>query len=288
MIKIVTDRAADIPKEVSDELNIKIIPFMINVDGKHITADENMTPEEFYDIVDSCTEIPSTGQMSPLEIENIYREIGKDDPIIHITMSAKGSGVNNTSNLVASQLNEEGFDITVVDSATYAMVLGSTVILAAKMAKDGCGKQEIIDAVTEIFSRDTAYFIVDDLTYLKKGGRIKATTMAISKVLDIKPILYVNDGLVEAFKKVRGLKKAISTLVDYVEERIDNPEECDVMLLDSNAPDKVEIIEEMIRERVNPKSITKVKIGPVITAHAGTGLIGVYFKHKKPFKDYEN
>lgn len=288
MIRIVTDRAADIPKEIAEELSIEIIPFMINVDGRQIIADVNMTSEEFYDIVENCEEIPSTGQMSPAEIESIYRKIGSDNTIIHITMSARGSGVNNTANVVAAALNEEGFDITVVDSGSYAMLIGNGVILAAKMAREGKSKQEIIDAVTEIYKRDTAYFLVDDLTYLKKGGRIKATTMAISKVLDIKPILKVNDGLVEAFKKVRGLKKALSSLVDFVEERIDDPGECEVMILDSNAPDKVEIVTQMIKERVNPKKITYAKIGPVITAHAGTGLLGIYFKHKKPHYEYEN
>ena len=111
--------------------------------------------------------------------------------------------------------------------------------------------------------------------------------MAISKVLDIKPIMMINDGLVEAFRKVRGLKKATSMLVDFIEERMDNPSEDEVMILDSDAPDKVEIVEQMVRERINPKKITYAKIGPVITAHAGTGLVGVYFKHKKPYYEYK-
>lgn len=288
MVRIVTDRAADIPKEIAEELDIKIIPFMINVDGKQIVADINMSAEDFYEIVEHCTEIPTTGQMSPVEVENVYREIGHGDEIIHITMSAKGSGLNNTSNMVARQLRDEGYDITVIDSGKFTMIIGYAVILAAKMAREGKSKQEIIDTVTEIYDRDTAYFLVDDLTYLRKGGRIKATTMAISKVLDIKPIMMINDGLVEAFRKVRGLKKATSMLVDFIEERMDNPSENEVMILDSDAPDKVKIVEQMVRERINPKKITYAKIGPVITAHAGTGLVGVYFKHKKPYYEYRN
>lgn len=288
MIKLVTDMAADIPKSIAEELDIEVIPFMINIDGKQIVADINLSPQEFYEIVESCQEIPTTSQMSPADIENIYRGIGKENTIIHITMSAKGSGINNTSNLVANQLNEEGFDITVIDSTMFAYVFGCVVVEAAKMAKNGASKQEIIDFAKESFERDTAYFLVDDLTFLRKGGRIKATAMAISKVLDIKPILNINDGLVEAFKKVRGTKKALNTLVDYIEERMDNPSENSVMILDSNAPDKVEVVEQLVRERINPKSITYAKIGPIITSHAGTGLVGVFFKHKKSYMDYDN
>lgn len=287
MIKIVTDSAADIPKSIAEELDIEILPFMINIDGKQIVADKNLTPQEFYKMVENCVEIPSTSQMSPADLEDIYRKIGAENTIIHITMSARGSGINNTSNLVAAQLNDEGFDITVIDSGKFTMIIGDTVIKAAKMARNGASKQEIIDFANENYARDTAYFLVDDLTFLKKGGRIKATTMAISKVLDIKPILFINDGLVEATRKVRGLKKSLSVLVDFIEERMENPEENEVMILDSDAPDKVEVIEEMIRERIKPKAITYAKIGPVITCHAGPGLVGVYFKHKKPYTKYD-
>ena len=287
MIKIVTDSAADIPKSIAEELDIEILPFMINIDGKQIVADKNLTPQEFYKMVENCVEIPSTSQMSPADLEDIYRKIGAENTIIHITMSARGSGINNTSNLVAGQLSDEGFDITVIDSGKFTMIIGDTVIKAAKMARNGASKQEIIDFANENYARDTAYFLVDDLTFLKKGGRIKATTMAISKVLDIKPILFINDGLVEATRKVRGLKKSLSVLVDFIEERMENPEENEVMILDSDAPDKVEVIEEMIRERIKPKTITYAKIGPVITCHAGPGLVGVYFKHKKPYTEYD-
>lgn len=287
MIKMVTDSAADIPKSIAEELDIEILPFMINIDGKQIVADKNLTPQEFYKMVENCVEIPSTSQMSPADLEDIYRKIGAENTIIHITMSARGSGINNTSNLVAAQLNDEGFDITVIDSGKFTMIIGDTVIKAAKMARSGASKQEIIDFANENYARDTAYFLVDDLTFLKKGGRIKATTMAISKVLDIKPILFINDGLVEATRKVRGLKKSLSVLVDFIEERMENPEENEVMILDSDAPDKVEAIEEMIRERIKPKAITYAKIGPVITCHAGPGLVGVYFKHKKPYTEYD-
>lgn len=287
MIKIVTDSAADIPKSIAEELDIEILPFMINIDGKQIVADKNLTPQEFYKMVENCVEIPSTSQMSPADLEDIYRKIGAENTIIHITMSARGSGINNTSNLVAGQLSDEGFDITVIDSGKFTMIIGDTVIKAAKMARNGASKQEIIDFANENYARDTAYFLVDDLTFLKKGGRIKATTMAISKVLDIKPILFINDGLVEATRKVRGLKKSLSVLVDFIEERMENPEENEVMILDSDAPDKVGAIEEMIRERIKPKAITYAKIGPVITCHAGPGLVGVYFKHKKPYTEYD-
>ncbi len=288
MIKIITDAAADISKEQAREFDIKVLPFMITTGDKQIIADENLDREEFYDIIINSAEVPTTSQMSPADIEDIYRSIGKDAEILHITMSGRASGVNNTANMVAKSLNNEGFDIKVVDSTSFSLAYGRAVIEAAKMAMADKSREEIINYITEVYNRDTAYFLVDDLTQLKKSGRIKATTMAISKALDIKPILTVNDGLVEAFRKVRGLKKAIATLVDFIEERMENPQENEILILYSRAEDKVEIIEKLIRERINPKAIEYAKIGPVITTHAGVGVLGVYFKHKKPYTQYEN
>lgn len=155
------------------------------------------------------------------------------------------------------------------------------------MAKAGKGKEEILAYLEETYHRDTAYFVVDDLTYLKKGGRIKATSMVVGNLLDIKPILNINGGLVEAYKKVRGLKRAMAILVDYAEERMEKPEENEIILLHSKAPDKVEILEKMLEERLHPKKIVVRQIGPIITSHAGCGVTGIYFKHQKPYESYE-
>lgn len=288
MIHIMTDSAADIEKNVAEELKIEILPFMIHFKDRSICADVNLKPDEFYGMIRESDEIPTTSQMSPADVEERYRKIGSDgEPIIHVTMSANGSGIYNTSCLVAQQLNSEGFDITVIDSTMFTYLIGRPVTEAAKMAQSGASKEDIISYLNKCYHRDTAYFIVDDLTYLRKGGRIKATAMAISKVLDIKPILNINGGLVEAYKKVRGLKKAMATLTDYVAERMDDPENNEVILLHIDAPDKVEIVKQMIEERVKPAKISVREIGPIVTAHAGIGLVGVYFKHKKPYEEYE-
>ncbi len=287
MIKIMADAAADIPKELAEEWDIEILPFMIYLGDKAVKADVNLAPETFYTMLEESGCVPTTSQMSPADVEKVYRRLCENgDSVIHITMSANGSGIYNTSRMVAEQLNDEGFDITVIDSTMFAYVIGYTVVEAAKMAKAGKSKEEIVRYVNEVYHRDTAYFVVDDLTFLKKGGRIKATTMAISSLLDIKPILNINDGLVEAYKKVRGLKRAMATLAAYAEERMDCPEENEVVLLHSNAPDKVEILKAMVEERVHPKKITVVKIGPIIASHAGLGLMGIYFKHKQPYESY--
>ncbi len=289
MIRIMTDSAADLDAKTAKDLGIAVLPFMIRLGEETVLADVNLKPEEYYEILRNSQEAPSTCQMSPLDIENLYRELGKDgDSILYITISSKASGVYNTACLVAEQLNAEGFDITVYDSTMFSYIIGNGAIMAAQMAKEGKTKEEIIAALDEIFKRDTAYFMVDDLSFLKRGGRIKATTMVVGSLLDIKPILNVNDGLVEAYKKVKGTKRAIATLVNYAVERMDNPEENEVFLLHTDAEDKIEILQKMVEEKLNPAKISIHKVGPIITSHAGLGVVGIYFKHKEPYESYTN
>lgn len=279
MVKIMTDLSADLTKEQALELGIKVLPFYINYPDESILADLDYTPDMFYEKFKSTDEMPATSQATPGILEDMYRELGKDDPIIHITIPANSSGIVNTALNISTQLNDEGFDITVVDSSMYSLGIGVNVIEAAKMAANGASKDEIVAFLRERFEKDRVYFIVDDLKYLQKGGRIKATTMVVSKVLDIKPILWSNDGMVEAFAKVKGMKKAISKIVEIVNENIEDKENTEVYVLDADAAQNAQLTEDMLKKS-GVKTVVRGKVGPIITCHAGVGVFGLYFRHK--------
>ncbi len=281
MIKIMTDLSADITKEQAKEYGIAVLPFYINCGEESILADLDYTADMFYEKFKSLDELPGTSQATPGILEDMYRELGKENEIIHITIPANSSGIVNTARNLSNQLvEEEGFDITVVDSSMYSLGIGVNVIEAAKMAQNGATKSEILAFLNERFEKDKVYFIVDDLKYLQKGGRIKATTMVVSKVLDIKPILWSNDGMVEAFDKVKGLKRAISKMVDIAAEKIEDPENATVYIMHADAEKPAELLAETVKTKINPKAIEFGKVGPIITCHAGVGVFGIYFKHK--------
>ncbi len=281
MIKIMTDLSADITKDMAELFDIAVLPFYINYGDDSILADVDYAAETFYEKFKANDEMPSTSQATPGLLEDMYRELGKDNQIIHITIPSNSSGIVNTARNISAQLiEEEGFDITIVESSMYGLGTGINVIEAAKMAKDGATKDQILTYINERFEKDKVYFIVDDLKYLQKGGRIKATTMVVSKVLDIKPILWSNDGMVEAFDKVKGLKRAISKMVDIAAEKIDDPQNQTVYVMHADAEKSAELVAEMIKTKVNPKAVEFGKVGPIITCHAGVGVFGIYFKHK--------
>lgn len=280
MVKIMTDMSADITKEQAEKHGIAVLPFYINFGDESILADIDYTPQMFYDKFKTFEEMPSTSQATPGILEDMYRSLGNDEPIIHITIPANSSGIVNTARMISENLADEGFDITIISSSMFSYGTGANVIDAAEMAEKGASKEEIVEFLNERFEKDRVYFIVDDLSYLKKGGRIKATTMVVSSVLDIKPILWSNDGMVEAFAKVKGMKRAVAKIVDHVEESIDDAENCEVCIMHADAPEKAELLKNMIEERISPKSIRVAEVGPIISCHAGLGVFGLYFRHK--------
>ena len=280
MIKIMTDMSADITKEQAEKYDIKVLPFYINCGDESILADIDYTPGMFYEKFASLKNIPATSQATPDILEQMYRDLGKDNQIIHITIPANSSGIVNTARMISAELAEEGFDITIIDSSMFSYGIGANVVAAAEMAENGSTKEEIVAFLKERFEKDKVYFIVDDLTTLKKGGRIKATTMVVSAVLDIKPILCSSDGKVEAFAKVKGMKKAISKLVDCVEENIEDVENTQICILNAGCPEKAELLKNALVSRFGERDFWEGEVGPIITCHAGMGVFGLYFRHK--------
>lgn len=279
MIKIMTDMSADITKAQAEELGISVLPFYINCGDESILADIDYTPQSFYELFKTSEELPATSQATPAILEDMYRAQGKENQIIHITIPGNSSGIVNTARMISSELNDEGFDITIVESSMFSYATGANVVEAAKMAANGATKDEIVAYLTERFEKDKVYFIVDDLSTLKRGGRIKATTMVVSAMLDIKPILCSNDGMVEAFAKVKGVKRAVAKLVDCVEENIDD-KNSEIAILNADCLEKAETLKNMIAERIGAENFRMAEVGPIITCHAGVGVFGVYFKHK--------
>ncbi len=283
MVRIMADKSADIPLEFVKEHDLKILPFYINMGDESILADAEYGAEEFYNLLKTAEENPKTSQCTPDFVEDLFRELGKDgEPVVYVSIPQNASGAFTTANMMAQKLiEEENMDITVIDSKTFSMGIGVPVMEAVVMAENGATKEEIISFLTETFERDSVYFVVDDLGYLKKGGRIKASTAVIGEILDIKPVLTNKDGMVEVYQKVRGGKKALAKLVEEAENKMDCPEEGEIYLLSADAEEKAELLKKMLQKKVMAKEIKCYPVGPVITTHAGLGVVGIYFKHKK-------
>ena len=229
-------------------------------------------------------EIPTTS-MVPMEIiENEFRKnLDEYDAQVFVTMSSKGSGGYNAANLIKDKIEDETgkkTNITVIDSMLYSMLFGKAVVAMAQKAREGAELNEILD-VYEAFTKNArAYFMVDDLKHLQKGGRIKSGTALVGSLLGIKPILTINDGLVEAIGKERGKQRAINKIADLAVNDYDTELKSKIWIANGYADEGCNEVIRLLKEKLDNPPIEMFNLGCIVGTHAGSGLIGIIFDKK--------
>jgi DegV family protein with EDD domain len=276
-IAIVTDSTSDIPEALREKYNISVIPLTIHFGHEEYTDDgRSITMDEFYHKIKDSPHFPTTSQPSPGSFIQLYRKLLKDHKsIISIHISDKLSGTLGSALLAAEDM--KGEDITVINSKAAHAPLGLIVLRAARMNIGGSSKQEIIEEVEKMIKKVRAFILPRTLENLVRGGRIGKARSLMASMLDIKPILTLTeDGHIGMFKTVRSWNKAKTAAIDSIGELITGKGSLIVSISDANAAEDVVEVEEEIKRLYFPKEIMKVKIGPVVGTHVGTG-IGITF-----------
>lgn len=284
-ILLMTDSGSDIGMERAAEYGIKVLPLKYSFDGEKYYLDGiDQTIEEFYEMEKSIDDVPKTAQISPLEFEEAFEEAYKEgyDTVIYTSLSGAASGTCQNAVMMANQVmsEHEGFKIEVIDSRTYSVLYGFAVIEGAKLLREGKSAEEIIERIKKICYSANAYFLTDDLTHLKKGGRINAATFAVANLLDIKPVLVLKDGLVEQGAKLRGTKNIYKKLVDAAKAMGDfNLGK--VYTVHTCVYEKAADLKAAINEQFPDVEVGDTLVGPTIGCHTGPDLFGiVYFGEK--------
>ena len=278
-IKIISDTNADVPKEYVEKYDIDIIPSILFVDDKSYRDFYDIDAEGFCEIlktVTDSTKLSTTQANVEAFLESFRKWTAEGYKIILFTISSEGSGTFQTANLAKNYLLEEmDADIDIIDSRTYSIVYGRAVIEAAKMASEGADKEAIIARSKEIIESGNAFFAVDSLKFLKKGGRIKPAVAAIGEILNIKPLLAVDDGLINNVEKIRGSKRVIPRIIELLKETDYTPG-CPIYALDGGSPENTKAMCEALEKEFGIKPEI-AKIGPAILLNTGPGLSGVIY-----------
>ncbi|MEA2016315.1 MAG: DegV family protein [Actinomycetota bacterium] len=276
-VAIVTDSTSDIPKEIGEQLNIKIIPLkVIFGDESFLDDGEQITLEEFYEKIRTSEKLPTTTQPTPKDFIEAYNEILKEsDSIISIHISKKMSGTINSAELAKKQL--PGKDIEIVDSEVVHFPLGFLAMNAATLAQEDKTKEEILKGLDEFKSKIKVLFVPSTLEYLKKGGRIGKAKGLIASLLEIKPILTLHDGEVAQFKTTRRWNQAKTELINSMKTMVKEPRKLIVSIGDSDAKKDAIDMYERIKDTFNPKEIIRVDIGAIVGTHLGPGGLGITF-----------
>ncbi len=276
-IAIITDSTSDIPKDLAEKLNIKVVPLSVIFEQESFLDDgKEITLKEFYKKIRTSKKLPTTTQPTPKDFIETYTDILRNyDSILSIHISKKMSGTINSAEMAKKEM--PGRDIKIIDSEYVHLPLGFLVLKAAQLSQEGRSKQEILKEVYDLKSKIKVLIVPSTLEYLKKGGRIGKAKGLIASILEIKPILTLHDGEVSQFKTTRRWNQAKSELINSIKTMVKNPQNLTVSVGDSDAKEDAEEMYGRIKETFNPKKILRVDIGTVVGTHLGPGGLGITF-----------
>lgn len=279
---ITTDNNSDLPEEYYKEHGIGCTYLSYSMDGVNYTHDNFLPVHEFYERMRNGS-LPTTAQVNPDAARALlepYLKEGKD--ILHIAFSSGLSGTYNSTKIAADELAEEypQRTIVVIDSLGASLGQGLLVHYAQQMKEAGEDLKTVAEWV-ESHKRNIAHaFTVDDLNHLYRGGRVSKTTAFVGSMLNIKPVMHVdNEGKLVAVGKIRGRKKSILELVKMMDEKIGSyKESCDTIFIShGDCEEEAHFLEEKVKEKYNVKTVIINHVGATIGAHSGPGTLALFF-----------
>ncbi|MCJ8011259.1 DegV family protein [Paenibacillus sp. KQZ6P-2] len=276
---IVTDSTADIPEELVSKYDIHVIPLRLMFGEETFEDGVDISAEVFYKRLVQSDQLPTTSQASPADYMHVYQNImtmHPGSPIISIHISSGLSGTYQSA-VLAKSLMEDPPEITVVDSKSASYGFGLLVVHAARLAAEGKSVDEIVSSVEQMRQQRKLYFLVDTLEYLQKGGRIGKAAAIIGNLLNIKPILSIDEeGIIYAVEKVRGRKKAIARMIERFQEDLGGIQNINVAVGHTADPATADPVLEELSRHYHLGEVVLTNIGPVVGSHVGPGTLAVF------------
>lgn len=283
MLEIITDSASDIPLEIKERCHLHVIPTPVVIDRVDYLDGETLKPSEFYEIQREGNREISTYHINPDMFEQAFRGYARDGiPVLYLCFSTGIAATWNAANVARNNLLEEypEFDLTIVDSRCASAGFGLLVYYLLRLRELGADKETLVSAAEFYRDHIRHVFTVDTLEYLIKGGRITKGKGMVAETLAIRPVIVVDEnGSLKIMKLVRGTKKALRSLVDYVTENGVCLEDQPVAFCHGTMPETVEEVMEMINGRLGSPMKRPVisQVGCAIGAHTGGRIVGICF-----------
>lgn len=286
MYQLFCDSNCELWHTTAKELGLNVIrmPYIENGEEKFYDMGENTDFKAFFDGM-RAGGTPKTAALNEYAYTEYFEPIlacGED--IYYITFSHQMSGTFNAMKNVIAQLKEKYPDreIRYKDSKLISLGSGFVTYYGALKYKDGATMDELDSYLDELIEHTATYFVVNDLTYLHRGGRVSGVSKVLGNLLGIKPILYFNEeGKILNINKVKGFKKALATLLGYMKTKGSELDQYKVYVLHADCEDDANTFINMIKAEFGELDIHVQPVGPVIGAHCGPGTIGLIFHSKE-------
>lgn len=275
-VAIVTDSTAYIPPDLLEKHQITVAPQVLIWGDETYRDGIDISPVEFYQRLANTDIMPSTSQVTPADFKEIFEKLhGEGKEILTILISEKLSKTVNSANL-ASQMVPDA-RVVVVNSDTTAMEMGFHVLTAARAAENGASLEECEAIAKAARENSGVIFAVDTLEFLYRGGRIGGASRFLGTALQLKPLLELIDGRIEALERVRTKKKAHNRLKELIVERVAGKDNVRLATLHANAAEDAQALLDEINGVVNAEEVVFSEVSPVIGTHAGPGTVGIAY-----------
>lgn len=276
---IVTDSTAYIPKELRDRLNIHMIPLSVIFGGETYQEEVDITASEFYEEVSIQEKLPTTSQPPVGQFVELFEKLSQDyDAVISIHLS---SGISGTyQGAVQADEMVKSIKVYPYDSEISCMIQGFYAIEGAKLAREGKTAEEIVGLLDEMKESVQAYFMVDDLAHLQRGGRLSQAQAIIGSLLQVKPLLHFVDKVIVPFEKIRTKKKALKRVEGILEEAVASSEAYQASIIHANREEEAIEWKNELQEKYPNVEFNVSYFGPVIGTHLGEGSMGMGWARK--------
>jgi DegV family protein with EDD domain len=275
-IKIITDSTADLPPDIVERYDIEVLPLLVNINGNTYKDGVDINLLELLDKMENSYEFPSTSQVNPQRFFECYERYVKEGyKILSIHLSSKMSGVFQSACIAKDMLETE--DIMIIDTQNVTSGLGLLVLKACDLKEEGKNINEIYDEVLKTMPHVKSVLVFGSLENLVQGGRLSKTAGVVGNILGIKLIMCIEDGEVKLKDKVRGSKRAVKYVIDYIDKMGIKEGETSVLLHVENTD-----ILPVLRDNLVKKGskFFECEVGCVVGVHAGRGACGIFFIEK--------
>ncbi|MFA8437290.1 DegV family protein [Pueribacillus sp. YX66] len=273
---VITDSTSYIDDAIRKEKNIVMIPLNVIFGEESFLEEIELTAEQFYEKMRGAEELPKTSQPAVGEFVQLYEELRESQytDIIVVTLSSGISGTFQAAQTAATMV--ENVNVYVFDSEISCSAQAFFVLEAAEMAIDGKDGKAIVTRLDEIKQKGMeAFFVVDDLTNLRLGGRLSGAQAFFGGLLQIKPVLEFKDGRIVPFEKIRTRKRALARLRELFHNDVQDGEKVNATVIHGNRPDDATEIKQELEKKYDNVTVDISYFGPVIGTHLGEGAIGL-------------
>ncbi|WP_227937243.1 DegV family protein [Alkalihalobacillus deserti] len=274
-VAIVTDSTAYIPVDIRKKLQIEMVPLNVIFGEESYQEETDITTDEFYQKMKTTEELPKTSQPAIGQFVTLFEQLAEKgfEQVVTIHLSSQLSGTFQSA--VSAGEMVEGIDVFGFDTEISCAPQAYYVLQAARSAEAGADASEILEKLAFMKKTAKAYFMVDDLKHLHRGGRLSGAQLMVGNLLKIKPILYFEEGKIIPFEKVRTEKKALARLLDLLDQDVSQGGNYYATVIHANRLNGARQLVEMINERFPEVEVDISFFGPVVGTHLGAGSLGL-------------